>query len=133
MEKFSFKKMLAPAIVATLGVTACGGESTSVEDQLRKTHAETAELCTDQAQTAFDEKYPTVQISDNPTTEELRTALETSEAREAEGIAFFQNAFETCVEVNFNDVADSLTVETPMPKGMEQTPTSTIASETTEG
>jgi hypothetical protein len=92
-------------IVLAIGLTgtaaACGEDKGTTQEELQKIFETTSEQCAEHAQSIYDEQFPAVEISDDPTTEELSTALASMEASETDGEAVKKDAYDNCMEINF--------------------------------
>lgn len=110
-------KILPVAAVGMLAVAGCSEDKNSetVGEGLESLHAKATELCTTDAQTKFEAKYPEVVIEDPITVEKLEEALEVLESKESEGPEFMQGEYDDCMEREFDDVVANLDNGTIVP------------------
>lgn len=100
-----FVKRTTPLLVALgLGVTACADDTKkqTIEQQTIVLHDKAVDICTDEANEKFAEKYPAITVSSNPSVKELQDALANAQGRETQGPIDLQTDFDSCMDREFN-------------------------------
>ncbi len=123
----TLKRAAIPVVfVGSLAISGCSEDNTTREE-LQDIYNSTSEQCNDAAEKALDDKFPEVEISDNPDVAELSTALDSMKSRETEGEAFMTDAYDECMEINFYGFKPEVSPETT-----NMAPPSTLVT-TTQG
>jgi hypothetical protein len=123
------RRVLPVAAVGMFAIAGCGGDkdTETIPEGLKVLHLDAIEICTSNAQVQFDAMYPDVEIGDDPSLEELQSAVKVLEAKESKGPAFMQGEYDDCMDREFNDVAASLENGTIVPTQDTVAPDTSIA------